>query len=351
MSTWFDTIKSGVSYLTSTVAERIFVPSTLFLAKNSFTQDLTSGTNVSEIAQKRFNELSGSQKGEVYGKVWELAKMRDPRIGGERWGETHIFEDSNRLASALHRLGFLSDNRNSLHAVSCLPFSFGEGGIGSQYFSLSERLDRNPLPGHVGYVNGMGVPSLEHAGRDAAAFSDLFVDGNNLHCVYHATHQVSPSGDQRGFAVDALRMKAVDGGSYTKTSYLIAQQWLDFLNEHPNQNYLQIAHSEGAVHVNAALRLIQQARPELLSRLRVITFCPAHFISPETYPGLQVINLVKKEDGVINPWGANASQIGSANHIRVVNHTKDHPHNHLSDDYRQAGKAYVDTFMRSGNIL
>ena len=100
----------------------------------------------------------------------------------------------------------------------------------------------------------------------------------------------------------------------------------------------------------AALRMIHASRPELLQRIRIVTFCPAHFILPETYGhGLQVINLYKTEDSTINPWARNINKTASP-HILTVKHSGDHPHNHLSADYIKEGKTYVDRFMQSGNI-
>lgn len=334
-------LKSIAARAASWTAERLFGTETVYLATGS---SQATDEKIIEV----FGALSSDQKKQVYGKVYELAKMKDATIGGPNWGEENATRNVERLKKALHRCSLLEND--NLHLVKCLPFNIGEGGLGSQYFALTERAQRNPLTGHVGYVNGMGVPSLEHAGRDAASFSDRFVDGNNIHCVYHATHQTQPSGDLGGFLVDAFRMKAVDGGSYTKTSFYIAQRWVDFLNENPNLKFLQVAHSEGAAHVAAALRLIKETKPELLSRIRVLNFCPAHFILPESFPDLQVLNFVKKEDGAVNPWAQSTSQIGVSQHIVVVKHEHDHPHNHLSEDYVSVGKWYVQEFMRSGNL-
>jgi hypothetical protein len=347
-SSYFERAKGFAGTIASTAAEWKYPPSTMFLAKYSIREDL----KVPEFVLPRFQNLPEQDKNSVYGKIWELAKKDDPRIEGEDWGKDHASENTERLANAMQRLGFFkAEDRANIHEFNCLPFAFGEGGLGSQYFSLGEKLGKDPMTGHVGYVHGMGVPSLEHAGHDAALFSDRFVDGNNLHCTYHATHQKTRHGDAWGFVADVARMKAVDGGSYTKTSYLIAQQCIDFLNANPGRNYLQIGHSEGAAHVNAALRLIKESRPDLLSRLRVITFCPAHFILPETYSdGLQVINLVKREDHVINPFAAGTDKIGRSNHIVVVPHTTGNPHDHLTDDYINAGKKYIDRFMYDGYI-
>lgn len=345
--TILENAKSAVSYTLSCVMETIYSTNNFFLTKNFL---YTPGTVDEGLVRRQFNNLSPQQQGQVYNKVWELAKMEDPRIEGLNWGRDHTFDNIPRVTTALNRLGFLPASPDAA-PIRCLPASFGEGGIGSQYFSLSEKAGRDPLPGQVGYINGMGIPTLEHAGRDASSLSNMFVDGNNIHCVYNATHQSTPMGDTRGFMWDILRMKSVDGGSYTKTSYLIAQQWIDFLDPYPTKKYLQIAHSEGAVHVNAALRMISQRRPDLLSKIRVVAFCPAHFILPETYgQGLQVINLYKNEDGTINPWATGMNKVGECAQIIPVTHTGEHPHNHLSPDYIRDGKSYINTFMRCGDI-
>lgn len=347
----FETLKSFAASGASTVANQCFYGPTIYLATAPLTMN---SDRTQEFVRGCFERLGPEQKGQLYGKVWELAKMQDPRIGGHNWGQENALKDDQRLAKALHRLGFLDHGQR--HPVSCLSAAFGEGGIGSQYFSLGEKLGYDPEKGQIGCVNGMGVPSLTHAGKDAAGLSDKLVRGYNVHCVYHATHQNAPSGDVLGFAADIARMKAVEGGSYSKTSYLIAQQWVDFLTAHPDKCFLQIAHSEGTAHVDAALRLLAEAKLDgLFSRIRIMNFCPAHFLDPNTYSigsaGLQVKNFVKKEDSVINPWGTGAHQItANAPHIVVVPHKADHPHNHISRDYIDAAKPYVDKFMDSGNL-
>ncbi len=340
---FLEALKAKTDDLMSYAANTLHTCDTIYLA--------TAPLEKSEqVVRQRFQELNESEKNGVYGKVWELAKMEDPTISGEDWGKNHAFDSIDRLCKALHRLGCFE--KNNLHPLKCLPFGFGEGGIGSQYYSLSEKMGKDPITGHIGYVNGMGNTTIGHSGKDASTLSELFAAGNNLHCVYHSTHQKSAQGDFNGFLGDAMRMKAVNGGSYTKTSYLIAQQWVDFLIANPDRKFLQIAHSEGAVHVNAALRIIDEACPELLSRIRAINLCPAYFILPEQYSNqnFQVLNLFKKEDGTINPWGTNTHKIDTHKNILVVPHKADHPHNHLSQDFQDVGKPYVFEFMKSGNL-
>ncbi len=348
----FESLKSLGSSLSSTIAYAFYTDTPIYLATGALT---LQSDNIHNIVNECFQNLSQNQKYQVYGKVWELAKMIDPRIEGLNWGEEHAFDDLQRLAKALHRLGFLNYDKDVRHEVPCLSSSFGEGGIGSQYFSLGEKLGTDPAIGQIGFVNGMGVPSLEHAGKDVNELSEKLFYKCNLHCVYHATHQKTSQGDTKGFVKDVIRMKAVEGGSYSRTSYLIAQQWVDFLIANPNSCFLQIAHSEGTAHTFAAVRLISECYPDLLTRIRVINFCPAHFLDPSLYPnsGLQAINFVKLEDDVIQPWGTGTNQVNNnSSHVIVVQHNRkeDHPHNCLSFDYTQAAQPYVDNFLNNGSI-
>lgn len=82
--------------------------------------------------------------------------MQDSRIGGHEWGRHNALNDLERLTKALHGLGFLQQGLSVRHTVPCLSAAFGEGGIGSQYFSLVEKLGREPATGQFGLVNGSG---------------------------------------------------------------------------------------------------------------------------------------------------------------------------------------------------
>ena len=345
-TTAFEYVKAGFAQAVSTIAEYTSPPSNVHLA----TGPVDPRSKEEAILRAFLQQLSTSQKNQVYGKVWELAKMQNHRIEGNNWGEINAFTDPTRLAQALHRLGFFGTE--NLHSFGCLPSGFGEGGIGSQYYSLAEKRGNDPDGGHIGYVNGMGTISLTHAEMDATNFSDRFAGGCNLHCVYNPTHQKMSQGDMLGFFTDVLRMQAVNGGSYIKTSYLLVQQWIDFLDANPGKKFLQVGVSEGAVHVNAALRILCKTRPDLISRIRVIGFCPAYFILPADFPkGLQVLNFVKIEDDAINPWGTNTDMIGCSTSIVLVHHTHDYPHNHNNEDFAAEAIPYINQFRATGDLF
>lgn len=338
--------KHSLAAVTSFAAEQLCHSAPLLLATGSIDEALKTNA----VLRERFKKLNTDQKDCVYHKVWELAKKDDPRIDGYQWGQEHAFDDLERLAKAMHRCGFLG--MENVYPMTCLPYEFGEGGLGSQYFSLGEKLGKDPAMGQIGLINGMGMPTLEIAGWCADVFSNILADGNNIHCIYHSTHQNKPMGDVKGWCADVLRMKAVDGGCYTKTSYLAAQQIIDFLFANPDKHYLQVGVSEGGAHVNAALRLIQQAAPSLLSRICVLNFCPAYFILPEKYDHqVQVMNLVKTEDFVVIPWATNSHKIGHSENIQIIPHAHgDNPHDALNEDFKQAAKPYIDAFMVYGRI-
>ncbi len=342
----FEAVKGYAARAVSSVAEYVYGCETHYIPKGPVAQ-------VEAVVRARFEALEPDQKNRIYGKVWELAKMHNTRADGDKWGEEHVFDDISRLGKAMHRLGYFS--QETVHPVACLPHSFGEGGIGSRYFSLETKLGKEPSTGQIGLINGMGLENYHQAIIDADWFSKVFADNCNIHGVYHSTHRNSRRccGTPFGVFQDVLRMKAVNGGSYTKTSYLAAQQIIDYLDSNPDKKYLQVGISEGAAHVNATIRLIKEARPELLPRICVILLVPAYFIMPEQFDNqVQLMSFVKNEDGVINPWGINTDKIGYSPHITVVPHEhKDHPHCWGGGEFQKAVKPYVDTFLATGSFF
>lgn len=300
-----------------------------------------------------FSGLSEEERNRAFGKFYELKKVEDPRISGPRYGEEHFWEDLELTKKAIHRCGYLGSE--GITVVECNTH-FLIGGESeshhSSYFSLGEKLGKEAETGWIGYINGMGT-SIEQTGSHVSRFSDAACHGLNIHCVHLPTRQSTPAVDLGGFLVDAGRHIAVDGGTYSKASCLVAQQWIDYLTENPSKSFMQVCYSEGASHVNAALNILREARPDLLSRLRIITFCPAHVIAPREGEPLQVINLVKTEDYAIFPWGTGMEHVVSRKEfVQIVAHGDgQHPHNFLSNDYQTAAKPYIERFLATGKIF
>lgn len=319
---------------------------TLHLAVVPHSQD---GLNRVDL-HKAFEQLPPRVQEGVYFWRWALAVEGGAAADEPDWGARHLWEDMQQAARALHRSGGLG--QAGLAPVICRQFVRGRQW---RYFSLLDRVNRNPSTGWVGFVNG-GGESFDQAIIGAERFSGMYVDGNNLHCVYNPKSQKQPGdGCCFGFVHDSGRYLAIDGGLCSGVTLLLAQQWIDFLDDHPGQTFLQCCYSAGASEVAAAVRLLQHHRPELLDRLRVISFCGAYIITPPrsgSHAGMQVVNILKVEDKNVLPWATGASNVytGSPHSVVVPHNTEDDPHNLFSVDYLLA-RNYVAEFMRSGNIL
>jgi len=146
-NTPFDLVKMLVGHTIKCAAERVYgtVPVYLELHPHPLAPDQRYRDMVAA--------LPDSERWALYAKIWELAKMEDSRVAGWKWGEQHAFDDLPRLNAAMHRLGLFV--APGLYRVECIPFRFGEGGLGAQYFSLGERLGRDPLSGRIGFVNSV----------------------------------------------------------------------------------------------------------------------------------------------------------------------------------------------------
>ncbi|KAI9324633.1 hypothetical protein DFJ73DRAFT_966209 [Zopfochytrium polystomum] len=332
--------------------------------------------------------LPTAQQFRLHGKVWELGMLRGaPGAAHEwEWGRANLFADPARLAAALRRLlghaagPFATTTTTTatpgLRAVRLLPHVIGEGGAVAQYFSAADPDGGSGGAARVGYINGMGVCDIGHAHRDAAEVSRRLGLGSGgrwsgigVRGVYNPSHQ--GAADVGGFLRDAARMKAIDGGQYARQQYLLVQMWAECLLDGPGSatttttTFLQIAHSEGASHVNAAMRLLATECGDdgarLLARLRVLMFAPSYFVDRAAYPAAQVVHFVKRNDAVINPWATGISRLpaggGGDDRIVVVPHRvhdgDDHnnPHDMMSWDYIEAARPYVERFMSTGDIV
>src|SRR5579872_5456280 len=93
----FEAAKFFVGFAVSTVADAL-------CASDIHLQTKFTPARAKEELQKAFDSLTPEQKNRLYGKVWELGKMEDPRIHGLTWGQDHAFDNLERLEKALCRL-------------------------------------------------------------------------------------------------------------------------------------------------------------------------------------------------------------------------------------------------------
>ncbi len=344
-SAFLSPIKTGVTSVASAIST-LLPTQPFYLAVDPAKYDAITR----EALERVFEGASSEQKIKAFHIRWDLGKMENPTIEGADWGRDHFWDSIPLAARAAHRAGILGEE-------GVIVIRYGARVIdkskapGASFYSLGEKLGRDPALGQIGYINGMGS-SIAHAGRDAASLSDSMASGMNLHCVHLPSQQSGPTGDPLGFVLDTMRHLMTDGGSYTRAPCLVAQQWIDYLDLHPERFFLQLCASEGGSHVNAALRLLRTHRPDLLSRLRIIALAPACFMEPQTEDiGLQIVNLVKKEDGTILPVATHADLVGRSPFVRVIPHTvAGDPHNFTTVDYAAVAKPMVDLFIATGNI-
>jgi hypothetical protein len=296
----------------------------------------------------------------------ELAQRDDPTVNIDNWGDAEFWANMQRAALVIKRVGKL-DRTNLSKIDYCIEMADPlPPDVPLQqyfYYSLQEKAHQDLARCRISYVNGMGM-CREAAGYAARQISEQFAHSNNLHCVYLPTHQRVPFGDQTGLAFDGARYGMVKDGGYTRTSLMIAQQWIDYLDDpnptHAGRIFLQICYSEGAAHTWAALNLLRQNRSDLVSRLRIVALCPAKIITPNADEPLQVINLIKWEDPVPTTWDRGQAILEGDNnrekgYIYVVPHTvvdgeHGNPHDPLSPDYIEAARPYFDRFFLTTNI-
>jgi RHS repeat-associated protein len=159
-------------------------------------------------------------------------------------------------------------------------FSFAEG------WSTPFRLKTEEVPhGMIGFINGIETPRL--SAYEHASFLSKLGQGVNIHGVYNATHGLL---SDLGESVLSLM-----GISSSRPVNLLRQQWRGFFDREKKNPFLQICHSQGALHVYNAL---QGMTPEERDRIIVVTVAPAKYITRKYC--LQATNYASKRDFV--PW-------------------------------------------------
>ncbi|EGC30712.1 hypothetical protein DICPUDRAFT_83380 [Dictyostelium purpureum] len=349
-------IKNSLQISVSTISQKFCKKESFNLCVRPGIADHLSYEELKEI----YDKLTLEDKHVVETIYWELMKKEDSRIDGWEYGKINFFNNLRITARSLHRGGFIElEDKDSLIKIDyTTKLCRTNNSSKTQYFSLGEKYGNNLSIGYCGYVNGMGN-TIGWAGRDASIISDTVLDGIDLHCVYlpsyqHSPDGFSPSNDFIGFSMDVARHLSINGGDYSKTACLIAQQWIDYLTDNPDKYFLTIAASDGGTFTCAAVKLMCQYCPHLLSRVSIILLAPGCFLFPNEYIKYdQVMNFVKLEDNLITRLATGSQFIGKHQNIIIVPHnsTSDHPHNFLSYDFAQIVKPYVEQFKKTGKLI
>lgn len=165
----------------------------------------------------------------------------------------------------------------------------------------------------IGFINGM---SNDLAGaRESAELVSSLAQGHQVELVYNKSHGCW---DVAEAILNYLGFSPV-------TQDLLVENWTRFDREYadnPNAKYIQVCHSQGAIHVKNALNRLP---PEIRNRVEVILVAPAAMVSEEDCRGANHFS------SVLDP----IPRVEVC--LRVL---KDANYLHFSDDTRKVVKAY-----------
>jgi RHS repeat-associated protein len=162
------------------------------------------------------------------------------------------------------------------------------GGEGSRNYTVGSE-EKSQAFFFIGFVNGM-VNDYIQSNCSATHVSDM-AGGAKVGATYNETH-----GAFFDFFECALNLY---GGIATTPAFKLMEQWDQaFENVPPGCPILQIAHSQGTIHVRNALMMYD---PEKAKRIMVVCFGPAAYIGPNLCHSVH--HFISKRDIV---WLANA---------------------------------------------
>ncbi len=181
--------------------------------------------------------------------------------------------------------------------------------------------------GEIGFINGI-LTEYREAEQHAFFLSSL-AKGRNIHGVYKARRP--------------LHLELLESFSPLDTPpvFLLQNQWRCFFSAHPDLKYLQICHSQGALHVKKALMgLTDEERNKII----VVAIAPQELIPK---------NLCYKADHYLSSGDfipflrTKESEESLANvHIRAPGkkaHLLDHDFESFS--YREALRFHIESYM------
>ena len=148
------------------------------------------------------------------------------------------------------------------------PFEKIETGKPSEEMSSVSHLGADhpePPTGRIGYINGI-LTNYPLAYQNALHVS-LLSGGYNVHITHNATH---------GAFNDVLECKkGLFDRVATEPVACLHTMWDEFFNNGGRGDFLQICHSQGAIHV---LNALESYPKKLRQRIRVVAIAPAAYI-------------------------------------------------------------------------
>ena len=284
---------------------------------------------IRDYAIQKLHALSQDERDRVYGSIYQIAGR--PKTTDLKWGEHEATANTKRLISGLHCQAKIG---GPLKNAQYLKNWETEGGN----YSLNFTIDGKELQcGEIGYINGAGT-DYTYAIGDAYRIREAHCQGHAMHCVY--------ASDQ-GTLADASSVTLAHTMQILPQARLLIQRWTEFFEKAgPNEKYLQICMSRGAIDVAAALAALPE---ELKKRILVIAIAPAYIIENTTC--CKAINLIIKEDPI--PFIApNSPLIGKACEVKILPRHTDcaNQHDPHGSSYRTYITPLVDQYIRTNDI-
>lgn len=287
------------------------------------------GEKTHKWAIQTFQNLSQAEKNCVYGAVYRLAKC--PSTQDPKWGENNVANDIPRLITAMHIEGVVDGGPSASSEYDKSWETYAKEP--SKYYEIS---GKNLERGEISFINGMAL-KFDSARWDAERIAKAHTQGHALHCVYGATYD---NYDLPSCVYGQMKIALPQ-------ARLLIKRWGDFFaRSAPEEKYLQICTSRGAIDVVAALDKLPQ---EQRMRVIVIAIAPGYIV--ESSFCYKAINLVIKSDNV--PWLApNSTLIGKANEVKILpdHHNGDNSHDPHGPSYKDAVQPLVDEYIRTNDI-
>ncbi len=196
----------------------------------------------------------------------------------------------------------------------------------SRYYDLKRpELDR----GEIGFINGI-LTDFHEAEQHATYLSSL-TQGHNIHGVYKTSRPLN------------LELFESFSGLNTSPVFLLQNQWRSFFSQHPDLKYLQICHSQGALHVKHALIGLEE---EERKKLIIVAIAPQVLIPSSLCYSAD--NYVSRHDFIPFLCSKECKE-GSSNKVHILHPAPKSPmwdHDFESPTYRESLKIHIENYMK-----
>lgn len=305
----------------------ICLKSAIFALKDALFE--STWRKVEQYAHGRLSSLARERQIRVFGEIYRIER---PVTTDPDWGENNATANLPRLITALHLCGEIEGGPKAVGRYDRSWESYTNQP--SRIFDCPGKKLRQ---GEISFINGMGAHSQDVI-NGSERFRDLFLEGYASRCVYASTY-----GDR-----DLLSCLYGQQHIALPQSRMLVQNWGEFFaHSDPEENFLQLCTSRGAIDVESALH---QLPDYLRRRIYVIAIAPGYIIENTSCRG--AFNFVIPQD-LVPTLAPNAHLLGEGRPEVIVlepHRTGEDPHNAFGSSYVEAIKPLVAGFVRSNTM-